>query len=392
MTGARGVAIADDGSMANHAVEPVSTPERDASSAHGVDDSHDVGLYSRLRPRPWWLGRLTLPVGVDARGDSGPTPDQARGSGWRRTSRGLYVPQELTRLDPEQRILEVACALRRGAVTGWAALRWAGGTWFHGLEADGTTPRPVPVASALHLRTPPGASVTEERLSPADVTALDGVVITSHVRSVFNAMRAAGNAWEACAVAEMAMFNDLIDSEELRSYVAHHPRYIGVDLARAPLPRLEENAWSPQEVWMRKVWIVDAGLPRPLCNRPVFDRDGRLVGVPDLLDEEAGVVGEYDGVVHLAAPQRAKDVRREAAFRALGLEYVTMLAGDSGALPELVARILAARSRARFAGVRKRHWTVGQPRWWVPTETVMQRRELVGTRHEWLLNHRRLNR
>ena len=35
------------------------------------------------------------------------------------------------------------------------------------------------------------------------------------------------------------------------------------------------------------VWVLDAGLDPPLCNREVFDLDGRLIGVPDLLDVEA---------------------------------------------------------------------------------------------------------
>ena len=39
--------------------------------------------------------------------------------------------------------------------------------------------------------------------------------------------------------------------------------------------------------------------PRPLCNVPVFDRFGQHIGTPDLLDPVAGVVGEYDGALHL---------------------------------------------------------------------------------------------
>jgi hypothetical protein len=32
-----------------------------------------------------------------------------------------------------------------------------------------------------------------------------------------------------------------------------------------------------------------AGLPRPDVNQPVFDLDGRFLGIPDLLDLEAGL-------------------------------------------------------------------------------------------------------
>lgn len=339
--------------------------------------------------RPWWWGRLAVPLPVGVSG--GPsTPGQARGPRWRRTVPGLFVPEPSSALLPEQRILEVGLSLRRGGVSGWAALRWYGGTWFHGRDADGTTLRDVPVASALHLRTPPHAVVTEERIAPSDFTCHDGLVCTTPVRSVFNEMRASQSLWQACVVAEMAFFNDLVSLEELRAYVQEHPRLIGVRRARDRLGWLDENTWSPQEVRMRDLWTKVAELPRPQCNVPVFDRSGALVGVPDLLDEEAGLVGEYDGAVHLH--QRRADLDREARFRALGLEYVTMVAGDAQAPERMAGRIRAARRRAGFRAPSERAWTLQQPHWWVPRETVEQRRELWGTRHERLLHHRRLNR
>jgi hypothetical protein len=49
-------------------------------------------------------------------------------------------------------------------------------------------------------------------------------------------------------------------------------------------------------------------------NRPVFDRRDRLLGNPDLLDPEAGVVGD-DGADHHCAWQRSDDVDRESGFR-----------------------------------------------------------------------------
>ena len=55
---------------------------------------------------------------------------------------------------------------------------------------------------------------------------------------------------------------------------------------------------------MRLVWELDAGHPRPLCNVPLFDRHGRHLATPDLVDPGAGVVGEYDGAVHLTGAQR----------------------------------------------------------------------------------------
>lgn len=39
----------------------------------------------------------------------------------------------------------------------------------------------------------------------------------------------------------------------------------------------------------------EAQLPRPLVNRPVFDLEENFLGMPDLLDPEAGLATEFDG-------------------------------------------------------------------------------------------------
>ena len=49
---------------------------------------------------------------------------------------------------------------------------------------------------------------------------------------------------------------------------------------------------------MRLVWVLIAELCPPLCNAPLFDLGGQLLGIPDLFDPEAGLVGEYDGAHH----------------------------------------------------------------------------------------------
>ena len=111
---------------------------------------------------------------------------------------------------------------------------------------------------------------------------------------------------------------------------------------------------------------------------PVFDRSGRHLGTPDLLDEAAGVVGEYDGSLHLQGHQRGRDVRREEVFRSVGLEYFPVVAADAQDREAVVRRMRAARARATFAAPSARAWTTVKPAWWVPTETVEQRRALDG--------------
>lgn len=73
---------------------------------------------------------------------------------------------------------------------------------------------------------------------------------------------------------------------------------------------------------MRVLWMVDAGLPRPLVNAPVYLANGEFLGVPDLLDEASGLVGEYDGAGHRALQQHIEDNVREEGLESGGLVVV----------------------------------------------------------------------
>ena len=288
-----------------------------------------------------------------------------------------------------QRIVEAAAVLPGGgAVTGWAALHWMGARWFGGTSTDGSA-LPVPLATAgTTLRPRPGIAVCEEGLDQRDVWLVDGLRVTTPVRSACFEMRYALGDWAAVAVADMTAYSDLASLDELADYAGALSGWTGIPRCRNALPFADENAWSPTEVTMRRWWHVEGDLDRPLCNHPVFDRQGRHLGTPDLIDPVAGVIGEYDGSGHLASIQRGKDVRREAAFRAVGLEVVTMTSIDLIDPSHFIQRLRAAYSRAERMPVEGRQWTVELPRWWQPTHRVDLRRELSAAQRERLLRYR----
>jgi hypothetical protein len=95
-----------------------------------------------------------------------------------------------------------------------------------------------------------------------------------------------------------------------------------------------------------------------LVNVGVFDLDGRLAGYPDLLDLEAGLVIEYDGVDHLPEERRSKDQDREGEFRDLGLEVVHVVSRDMRHPKLLRERLVKARRRAPFSPTGARRWTI----------------------------------
>lgn len=293
---------------------------------------------------------------------------------------------------PEQRVLEAAAVLPAwGAVTGWAALRWFGARWIDGLAEGGRVARPVfLVTGSSNIRDQPGVRHTEDALPPGDFVMFDGIRVTTPVRSVFFEMVRAPSLREAVRVGCMAAFNDLVSVAELSAYVDSAGPVTGIGRARDAVALVHENCWSPAEVDLMLAWRVDAGLPPPPMNVPIFDRAGRHLATPDLLDEEAGVGGEYDGELHLVGQQRARDVVREELMRGVGLEYFTMLREDRLDSAAVVGRMRATRGRAAFAPPHERPWTVTPPPGWLPTVTVEQRRALAASERDRLLAHRRL--
>jgi hypothetical protein len=301
----------------------------------------------------------------------------------------LYVPAD-TEQSVEQRIVEAAAVLPAyGGVTGWAGLRWLGGLWFDGIRRAGREQRPITLATAdRSIRPRPGIAISEERLDPTELLAHRGLIVTTALRSVFFETRYAATDGEAVIVADMAAYADLVSRGEVAEFATVNAGWTGMDRYRLVAQDMDENSWSPAEVTMRRTWEHEAELPRPLTNRPVFDLTGRHLGTPDLIDPVAGVLGEYNGALHLEGTQRSKDVRREASFREAGLECVEMLAGDLADTSAFVVRLRQAYARAARQPHADRRWTIAVPEWWVPTFTVEQRRALDDTQRQRLLRLR----
>lgn len=335
--------------------------------------------------------RLVVPVPLDPTGRLGPTRGQAAGSRWRRTSHGFFVPHHVDGTNVEQRIVEASVVVPAGlGITGWAALRWLGGRWFEGTTAAGDH-RPITIAIGTHdIRAQPayGIKVSGEGLWRRMAIVHDGVPITQAVWSVSFEMRHAAGWRQAVVALDMAAYNDLVSVDEQAEFFTHQNGWTGIPQARKALAFADENSWSPAETIMRLVWVVDAELPRPLCNRPVFDLRGRHLGTPDLIDPDIGLIGEYDGSSHLPRAQRAKDVHRADLFRAHDLESVTMMAEDFQDLDAYLHRLRDARRRALRHQTDHRRWTIDPPRWWTPTLTVAQRRALTAAQRQRLLSHR----
>lgn len=307
---------------------------------------------------------LVPPMRADPSGMTGPTPKQARGPRWRTTSPGLFVPATTPDDVVEQRILEQAGRLKgNGAVSAWAALRWRGAAYFRGLGLDGHR-LPVPlVLGPAHRRPDPRVTLTQEQTFPREIEEIAGIRCMVATRALFDEVRRVARASlrEAVVAVDMTSAAGLLTRAEFAAYVAARASWTGVPLAREVVVLAADGSWSPQETRLRLVWVLDAELPRPLCNRPVYDLSGRLIGVPDLFDPVAGLAGEYAGSAHRDPDRHRRDVAREEDFRDHGIECVTVVGGE---LPhrEMVAnRLRSAHQRSRLVSADRRRWTLTPP-------------------------------
>ena len=324
---------------------------------------------------------VVAPVRLDASGRSGPTPGQARGPHWRRVGSGLYVPCSVDPATTDQRIVEavLGCA-EDAAATGWAGLNWQGARW---LQSD--APVPVALGDRRAVRPRPGVTLSEDWLFADDLIEVDGLPLTRPERSVTYEVRRARSLVAAVRWIDMAAYDDLVDLASLEVYATRLGSRPGSRRLRDALSWAEENVWSPQEVGMRIAWRQAMPRVRLRCNVPVFDLAGAHLLTPDLLDVEHGVAGEYDGVVHLERGTFRRDLNRDALYRDLGIELVTMMAADGRDLVEFLERLRGAYRRAAERRDRPRRWTTEQPDWWVDTSSVAARRSLdAGERAAWL--------
>lgn len=308
---------------------------------------------------------LVTPVRIDPEGISGPTRGQTQGPKWRACAHGWYVPADTDSGRVEQRILEQSVRLGPGGVIGgWASLRWQGAAYFDGIDRGRLRPVPLVRASGGRFAKERRARISRGQVHESEVVILRAVACASVERSLFDEMAGGADLRAAVVAADMTMAARLTTPQRMAAFARDRAGRPGAPLVRRALELVSTDSLSPPESQLRLVWELDAGLPRPLCNRPVFDLRGNLLGYPDLLDPVAGVVGEYDGALHKARERHRRDVAREEGFRSHGLEYFTVVAGDLADRRLMVARMLSARERARFLPPQRRQWTLDPPPWW----------------------------
>lgn len=223
---------------------------------------------------------------------------------------------------------------RRGVVAGFAAAALHGSKWNDDLA----------VVDLLHdnRRTPPGVQTHRDRIEEDEIDQLAGMPVTSPTRTALDL-----GCWYPMTTA-VAGIDSLAAATEIKAadvelLARRYAGRRGIVRARQAIDLFDPGAQSPKESWLRVV-LIQAGLPRPQTQIPVFNEFDSAIAYLDMGWEDVKVAVEYDGEQHRRdRRQYIWDVRRLERLERLGWIVIRVVAGDRPV--EVVGRVRAALAR-----------------------------------------------
>jgi len=220
---------------------------------------------------------------------------------------------------------------RRGIIAGAAAAALHGAQWI---------PEDVPVELVhANSRAPHGVLVRRGVLKDGETQTIAGYAVTTPERTAFDIGRRGAVHSAVARLDALARATGFKIDDVLRVAQAH-PGSPGLRRLETALELVDPGAQSPRETYLRLLFI-DAGLPRPQTQIPVFGADGIPVAYLDLGWEEWMVAVEYDGDQHRTdRRQYVKDIRRLEMLEEMGWIIVRVVAEDSSAA--VLRRVRAA--------------------------------------------------
>jgi hypothetical protein len=292
----------------------------------------------------------------------GLTRGEMRSSRFARPFRGVQATQG-DDSNPWLRTRAAALLLPHGAaLTGWCALlvRGVPVDWLDGRDREGIeVPVRVEVPRGVQMRKRDGLDVLR-RESAIIATIVKALPVASPEVAWLAEIERADRIGALVATDAVLRFG-LSTPQRLAKHLELSRGHRGVRLARWAVDLADPYAETPKETEFRLHWI-DTGLGRPLANRVILDSQGRFVARTDLVDDDAGVAGEFNGRWHRAGLQPWSDETRIRRLRRTGLEIA--ITGE----PDLRDAGRGARSvvvetydlAARHSSDR-RGWRIGPP-------------------------------
>lgn len=247
--------------------------------------------------------------------------------------RGVYVPKNAIPSLEDRTLGAWLATNRKGVIAGVAASALHGAEWVDPWE-------PVEVL-VDERRRQSGLVIRMDRVVDDETLVVAGLPVTTPARTAFDLgrhLRRSAAISRMDALMRVAPFR-LPDVELL---MHRYGPVRGLRQLRELLPLIDPGAESPKESWLRLL-LIDAGLPAPETQIPVFD--GPVpVAYLDMGWREIKLAVEYDGDQHRTSrTQYVKDIRRLQMLAKRGWEVIRVIAEDPPA--EVVRRIREAFTR-----------------------------------------------
>lgn len=250
--------------------------------------------------------------------------------------RDVYVPKwDVPSLD--DRVLAAwLWSRRRGVVAGIAASALHGAKW---VDAD--SPIELVAPSARPQR---GLLIRNETLDGDEVTRVKQLPVTTVARTAFDLGRHLPRG-AALARIDALMRATPFSREDVNVLAKRYRGARGLRRLRDVLPLIDGGAASPRETWLRLL-LVDAGLPAPATQIPVYD-GCQFVAFLDMGWEEYKVAAEYDGDQHRTdRKQFVKDITRLAKTQDLGWHVIRVV--NEHRPDEVISRVYQALARRGY--------------------------------------------
>jgi very-short-patch-repair endonuclease len=158
----------------------------------------------------------------------------------------------------------------------------------------------------------PGLLVHRTQLAPGEIWDVDGLRVTSPVRTAYDLARRGDLVERVVAVDRLANVHRF-NPDLLLNFTVHYPRLRGNESVPDVLAHADRRAGSPTETRLRML-VVQAGLPRPEVQWPVQDEQARTAVWLDLAWPQHLIGVEYEGADHTRPHQVLRDAGRYTAL------------------------------------------------------------------------------
>ena len=208
----------------------------------------------------------------------------------------------------------------------------------YGFGTEGVTALHVLNPTGRRLRNQPGLVV--HRRDGVPLTTLRGRPLTPAAWTAVDVARSLERP-RALATLDAALRSEACDRDGLWVAATAQPARSGIVLVRELIPLARPGAESPMESEARLV-MVDGGLPEPVLQYQVIDRDRRCWRI-DFAWPEHRLAVEYDGFeFHRTTEHLRRDRQKRAALQELGWSVLSIVADDVRCRPAAMLRRIDA--------------------------------------------------